>query len=139
MINCLRCASYHADTDLLEPLMWGVRFAPTGGKGFNSSTDFDLKTLPPANQQIFTAFTLSPPPQTTIKDILIKNSLHTSLCDNNLMIFTVLEQTTIIPKRVACCHQTLKCGVRSPKFIWAPVYSCPHWLRPRNCPLWAHI
>ncbi len=22
-------------------------------------------------------------------------------------------------------------GVRSPKFIWAPVYSCTHWLRPR--------
>jgi hypothetical protein len=24
--------------------------------------------------------------------------------------------------------------VRSPKFIWAPVYSCTHWLRPRNTP-----
>jgi hypothetical protein len=23
---------------------------------------------------------------------------------------------------------------RSPKFIWAPVYSCTHWLRPRNPP-----
>ncbi len=25
-----------------------------------------------------------------------------------------------------------KYGVGSPKFIWAPVYSCTHWLRPRN-------
>jgi hypothetical protein len=25
-------------------------------------------------------------------------------------------------------------GVRSPKFIWVPVYSCPHWLRRRNSP-----
>jgi hypothetical protein len=35
--------------------------------------------------------------------------------------------------------------VRSPKFIWAPVYSCTHWLRPRKSPppplplIWAHI
>jgi hypothetical protein len=30
---------------------------------------------------------------------------------------------------------------RSPKFIWAPVYNCTHWLRPRNPPppLWAYI
>ncbi len=26
----------------------------------------------------------------------------------------------------------VKYGVRSPKFIWASVYSCSHWLRPRN-------
>jgi hypothetical protein len=26
----------------------------------------------------------------------------------------------------------VKYGVRTPKFIWAPVYSCCHWLRPRN-------
>ncbi len=25
-------------------------------------------------------------------------------------------------------------GVRSLKFIWAPVYRCTHWLRSRNCP-----
>ena len=25
-------------------------------------------------------------------------------------------------------------GDRSLKFIWAPVYSCTHWLRPRNSP-----
>ncbi len=29
----------------------------------------------------------------------------------------------------------VKYGIRSPKFIWAPVYSCTHWLRPRNSPL----
>ncbi len=32
--------------------------------------------------------------------------------------------------------------VRSPKFIWAPVYSwvqCAHWLRPRNSPLPKHL
>ncbi len=27
-----------------------------------------------------------------------------------------------------------KNGVRSPKFIWAPVYSCTHWLRPASPP-----
>ncbi len=26
-------------------------------------------------------------------------------------------------------------GVKSPKFILAPVYSCTHWMRPRNSPL----
>ncbi len=26
----------------------------------------------------------------------------------------------------------LNMGIRSPKFIWAPVYSCTHWLRPRT-------
>ncbi len=26
----------------------------------------------------------------------------------------------------------VKYGVRSPKFIWAPVYSSTHWLKPRN-------
>jgi hypothetical protein len=28
--------------------------------------------------------------------------------------------------------QSVSHGVRSPKFIWAPVYSCTHCLRPRN-------
>ncbi len=27
-----------------------------------------------------------------------------------------------------------KYGVRSPKFFWAPVYNCAHWLRHRNHP-----
>ncbi len=34
----------------------------------------------------------------------------------------------------------VKYRIRSPKFIWAPVYSCTHWLRPRNPPslrIWA--
>ncbi len=31
-------------------------------------------------------------------------------------------------------HTEIKYGVRSPKFIWAPLYSCSHWLRPRNSP-----
>ncbi len=30
-------------------------------------------------------------------------------------------------------------GVRSPKFIWAPVYSCIHWLRLRNFPPPPHL
>jgi hypothetical protein len=33
----------------------------------------------------------------------------------------------------------VKYGDRSPKFIWAPVYSCIHWLRPRNSPLPPHL
>jgi hypothetical protein len=30
-------------------------------------------------------------------------------------------------------------GVRSPKFFWAPVNSCIHWMRPRNSPLPSHL
>ncbi len=38
----------------------------------------------------------------------------------------------------ALCGPTkVKYGVRSPKFIWAPLYSCTHWLRPRNSHLYA--
>ncbi len=33
----------------------------------------------------------------------------------------------------------LKYGVRSPKLIWAPVYSCTHWLRPCNSPPPPHL
>ncbi len=37
-------------------------------------------------------------------------------------------------QRLWCRHCTynplVKYGVRSQKFIWAPVYSCTHWLRP---------
>ncbi len=34
----------------------------------------------------------------------------------------------------------VKYGVRSSKFIWAPVYySCTHWLIPRNSPLPPHL
>jgi hypothetical protein len=29
-------------------------------------------------------------------------------------------------------HRLIKYGIRSPEFIWAPVYSCTHWLRPRK-------
>jgi hypothetical protein len=40
------------------------------------------------------------------------------------------------------CTSYVKYEVRSPKFIWAHVYSCTHWLRSRNSPLppdWAYI
>jgi hypothetical protein len=33
----------------------------------------------------------------------------------------------------------VKNGVRSPKFIWSPVYSCAHWPGPRNSPLPTHL
>ncbi len=33
----------------------------------------------------------------------------------------------------------VKYGIRSPKFIWAPVYNCTHWLRPRDSPLSPHL
>jgi hypothetical protein len=40
-------------------------------------------------------------------------------------------------------YPQVKYGVRFPKFIWAPVYGCTHWLRLRNSPtsprIWAHI
>jgi hypothetical protein len=39
------------------------------------------------------------------------------------------------PHRYSSTHTIgVKYGVRSPKFIWAPVYSCTHWLRPCNSP-----
>jgi hypothetical protein len=28
----------------------------------------------------------------------------------------------------------MELDLQSLKFIWAPVYSCTHWLRPRNSP-----
>ncbi len=35
-------------------------------------------------------------------------------------------------------HHRVKYGVRSLKFIWAPVYSCTHWPRPRTPPrIWS--
>jgi hypothetical protein len=34
---------------------------------------------------------------------------------------------------------SVKYGVGYPKFIWAPVYSCTHWLIPRNSPLPPHL
>jgi len=33
----------------------------------------------------------------------------------------------------------LQVGRRSPKFIWAPVYSCICWLRPRKSPATPHL
>jgi hypothetical protein len=34
----------------------------------------------------------------------------------------------------------VKYGVRPPKFIWAFVYSCTHWMRLLPCPpIWAYI
>ncbi len=33
----------------------------------------------------------------------------------------------------------VKYGVRNLKFIFAPVYSCTHWLRPRNSPPPPHL
>jgi hypothetical protein len=37
-------------------------------------------------------------------------------------------------------YAQVKYEVRSPKFIWATLYSGTHWLRPRPPPrIWAHI
>jgi hypothetical protein len=44
MINCLRYASYHADTGPLEPLMCRSQVRVPWGEWVNSTTDFDLKT-----------------------------------------------------------------------------------------------
>ncbi len=41
MVNCLRYASYHADSDLLKELMGEVQFRAYWKEiGYNSSTDF---------------------------------------------------------------------------------------------------
>ncbi len=37
------------------------------------------------------------------------------------------------PTSIPHAHR-VKYGVRFAKFIWAPVYSCTHWLRPHNSP-----
>ncbi len=37
-------------------------------------------------------------------------------------------------RRLLADFGTYKYGVRSLKIIWAPLYSCTHWLRPRNSP-----
>jgi hypothetical protein len=37
-----------ADTDVIELLMWGVQVRAYWEEGFNTSTDFNLKTLPSA-------------------------------------------------------------------------------------------
>ncbi len=45
--------------------------------------------------------------------------------------------TSLSIRTVECMYIYLayhRYGVRSPKFIWAPVYSCTHWLRPCNSP-----
>jgi hypothetical protein len=41
---------------------------------------------------------------------------------------------TILSNRGDLLLYFIKYGVRSPKFIWAPRYSCTHGLRPRNTP-----
>ncbi len=33
----------------------------------------------------------------------------------------------------------IELDLQSLKFIWAPVYSCTHWLKPRNSPLLPHL
>jgi hypothetical protein len=38
------------------------------------------------------------------------------------------------PSQLYYTHSRCKYRVRSPKFIWAPLHSCTHWLRPRISP-----
>jgi hypothetical protein len=59
---------------------------------------------------------------------------YTTRNNNSDEIFrqgTAVFSQSVIPSRY-------KYRVRSPKFIWAPLHSCTHWLRlpPR---IWAHI
>ncbi len=77
--------------------MWVVQVRAHWGEGFNSSSDLDLKTTTINSSTDFHSIHAL---TSTIKDIVISN------CDTNLC--TVLEQTRIDPKRVACCHQTFK-------------------------------
>jgi hypothetical protein len=48
MINCLRYASYHADTGPLEPLMCRSQVRDPWGEWVNCSTDFNLKPPDPS-------------------------------------------------------------------------------------------
>ncbi len=58
-----------------------------------------------------------------------------------------LSNWCTVKKRLAIflspAGMSLTIGVRSSKFIWAPVFSCTDWLRPRNPisspSIWAHI
>jgi hypothetical protein len=51
MINCLRYASYHADTGPLEPMMCRSQVRVPWEKWVNSTTDCNLKTT--GSKQIF--------------------------------------------------------------------------------------
>ncbi len=63
----------------------------------------------------------------------LKQSLGRKITFLNKLVefFSVIKRKTI--------NSQVKNIVRSPKFIWAPVYSCSHWLRPRNSPPPPHL
>jgi hypothetical protein len=52
---------------------------------------------------------------------------------------TARTNKAVFPIETDTYKPQVKYGVRSPKFIWAPVYSCAHWLRPRNHPAYGLI
>ncbi len=50
------------------------------------------------------------------------------------MMRPLTNLTIVETKRITVEIGKIIYGAGSPKFIWAPVYSCTHWLRPRNSP-----
>ncbi len=56
----------------------------------------------------------------------------------NPSLFKKRQCQTFINRRMCSGHRLNKYAVRSPKFIWAPVYSYSYWLRPR-IPLPPHL
>jgi hypothetical protein len=51
-------------------------------------------------------------------------------------IFALLSISLIFIRFIlsSASHFMGTIGVRSTKFVWVPVYSCTHWLKPRNLP-----
>jgi hypothetical protein len=82
------------------------------------------------NHQVFSlrrsslfSFLVSLSEQRVCTSLFLSESHHLSLYLSKIFSFHNLLLKPMV-----------KYGVRSPKFIWAPVYSCTHWLRPRNLP-----
>jgi hypothetical protein len=61
---------------------------------------------------------------------------HVELAAAQHLLKTLLFRQIVHNYGLNCSvYALVKFGVRSPKFIWAPMYSCTQWLRPRNFPL----
>ncbi len=76
-------------------------------------------------------------PSSTGLYVLLESCIHTER--NYLHYDSVLSHTISPFPNFYQLSPQVKYGVRSLKFIWAPVYSCTHWLRPRNSPSPLHL
>jgi hypothetical protein len=70
---------------------------------------------------------------------MVRAQEHEAKRGNTLQKLDRSGQCISVSVLVTCiCESSdakVKYGVRYPKFIWPPVYSFSHWVRPRNSPL----